>query len=174
MKLKKLGAVALSAIAIMTPCATTVSAEETKSGDTTVTYTQVDSGSWEWTIPGQSGETSSAIDLTNGAQTGELKVTDASIPANRKIDVTASGDGTDGAFIMQTSDKTKSYGFSLSYTENSETKSVTPKTTILLSYAAADSGEKSTTVTFTPDSTKPAVGEYSGKVTFTSTLKEAE
>lgn len=173
MNFKKLGIITLSTVMMMTPFSTIVLADDTtKTSDTTVKYTQADSGSWEWTVPAGSGE-ASVIDLSNGAKKGTLKISSANIPSDKKIDVTAAGQGTNGEFIMtKTNDSSKTYDFSLSYGDDN--KPVTPKETVLLSYASTDTGEKSTTITFTPGAKKPSVGEYSGKVTFTATLKDAQ
>lgn len=170
MNLKKLGVMALSAVTMMAPCATTVLADETsKSGETTVKYTQTDGGSWDWSVPTGTGTTTD-IDLSDGAKTSTLKITSASIPEDKKIVVTAAGQGTDGAFVMtKTDDTTTTYGFSLTYGDAGT--AVTPNSTRLLTYKSSDTSEKSTTITFTPNSTKPKVGEYTGKVTFTATLK---
>ena len=98
MNMKKMGIMALSATMLIGCLNISVFADDTKTATTTVTYSQ--DSSFEWTVP--SGSDGNAINLSKGAQSGDVTVKNVNIADYEKLVITAKGSGTNGEFTMQT------------------------------------------------------------------------
>ncbi len=166
MNINKLGLVAITAATIMTPFTTCVLADV---GDTTVTYTV--ETSYNWIIPSTTqGESTMALDDTT--KTGTVGVTGVSIPADKKLVVTAKGDGTDDAFTMKLNTVEMPYTVKVGTSETA----LAVNGEVLSYVSGEDTGtEKSVELKF--DVAKAAdvtysAGTYTGHMIFTATLTD--
>lgn len=158
MNLNKLGIVALSAVTMMSPLTTIISADDKSSN---ITYT-IDS-TYEWTIH-------SNLSLNDGSTTGEVKVNSANIATTDTLVITVKGNGTDNAFTMKDQNGTGSNV--ISYTvKNGETFVTTGGTVLTLT--SSETAPKTTTLTFALASSNVKAGNYKGTVTYTATLNTA-
>lgn len=168
MNMNKLGLVAITATTIMTPFTTSVLAAD---GNTTVTYTV--ETSYNWIIPSTTtGGSTMALD--DQTKTGTVGVKGVSIPAGKKLVVTAKGDGTNNAFTMKLNNVEMPYtvkvgdsesalevnGEVLSYVSGTDTGT---KKSVELKFDVA----KDTSVTY-------SAGTYEGHMIFTATLTDIQ
>lgn len=163
MNMKKMGIMALSATMLIGCLNISVFADDTKTATTTVTYSQ--DSSFEWTVP--SGSDGNAINLSKGAQSGDVTVKNVNIADYEKLVITAKGSGTNGAFTMQT----VSGSSELAYTVKNGDTTINPEDTILTYEGGTDTtGTKSVTLTFAVADTSSAAGSYGGTVTYTASI----
>lgn len=155
MNLKKLGVIALSAVTMMAPCATTVFAEDPT---TTITYTEAES--YTWNIP------SSAVSI-NTDNSYTLGVNDVKLPSGKKLQVTATGSGTDGAFTMAKGDDTMPYTVKVG---NSD-EAIKPGAVVLVCKPSQTENSVTLNVAVAKDaSVSYAAGTYTGTITYAASL----
>lgn len=156
MNLKKLGVIALSAVTMMAPCATTVFAEDPT---TTITYTEAES--YDWNIP------TSAVSI-NTDNSYTLGVTNVKLPLDKNLQITATGSGTDGAFTMAYASDTMPYTVKIGDSSNA----ITPGAVVLVcnpNYATEKSVTLNVAVAKATGKTY-AAGTYKGTITYTASL----
>lgn len=155
MNLKKLGIVALTTATLLTPFAPIMAEDKS----TTVTYTV--NATYQWTIPSEGA----SMVLTTSGVTGKVALSKVNIAEKTKLQVTVKGNGADDAFTMSSGSNT------MPYTVKIDGKEITKGTTILSCDSSKTEGEVSLTFSV-PDNaaTGYKVGEYSGKVIFTTSI----
>ncbi len=157
MNFRKLGIAALSAVTMMAPCATTVFAEDPT---TTITYTEAES--YDWSIP-------TAAVSVNTDNSFELGVKNAKLPSDKKLQVTATGSGTDGAFTMANGTATMPYTVKVG--ESSD--AINPGAVVLTCAPSETSASVTLKVAAAKESGKTyAAGTYTGTITYTASLVE--
>lgn len=145
-----------------------VMAEDTKT--TTVKYDVTQS--YTWSVP-------STIDFTNAADskvttsgttgaTQNVLVTKNVIPEGKKLQITAAGSGTDGAFTIVPKGKSHT----LSYTLKAGSTAVTSGGSVLEVAAGTNTGSATLTFTLSKDATERA-DNYEGTVTYTVAVVDA-
>ena len=164
MKSKKLLSFTLSALMVV-PTVMPIMANDEKS--TTVSY-EVEQ-SYEWSIH-------SAIDFGSNAgvnqtveKTGNVvSVTENVIPVGGHLNISVSGDGTDGAFVIS-----DGQGTNLEYSVYKGTNSLVTGENVLSVEAGTNTDSVSLDfVLDTGDNESEMAGDYSGTVTYTATVVE--
>ena len=176
MKMRKTILAAALATAMVASLGTTAfaadaSATKTESGETKVTYAVTES--YTWTVPAEvtfgkdAGVNKNNVDGKATDNSSELKVTVTNnvIENDKKLRITAVGDGTSGAFTIKTTE-----GASLTYKIQlgSDKKELTDGT-VLEVPAGQKEGSVDLTFTLTTASTTAEIaGNYEGKVIYTA------
>lgn len=165
---KRTTAVVAAAAMMVSVCAMPVSAADTDTKSTNVTYTVTES--YAWSVPSTIEFTSSTDTVKaddDDGNTQKVKVTQNVISENTKLKITAAGSGNDNAFTIKTSKAVDILPYTIKV--GASTDALAVNGTVLEVNAGTNTGSADLTFSLEKKTVEKA-GNYNGSVIYTAAV----